>query len=237
MRTPDIKVIQKFYDKFSNRYDRERESPAYSLINILELEKVVPLARSKVALEIGCGTGLILQEVDKSTQFAYGIDISAAMLEKANTRGLKIVRASANSLPFKTEVFDLVYSFKTLPHVLDIKSVIKEMVTVTKHRGYLVLEFYNLYGWTGMVSNVLGKLIPYMGPKVYQRFDSYKDIKSYIPKDVEIKSLRGIKIFTLHHVLYKIPLLSKLFKWLDRTFCDSLPALFGDYIIVVLRRS
>jgi len=236
MRTPDISAIQKFYDKFSIRYDAERESSAYSIINLLELEKVIPLAQSKVVLEIGCGTGLILQEIDKSAQFAYGVDISAAMLKKANARGLKIVQASANNLPFKTDVFDIVYSFKTLPHVPDIKSAIKEMTAITKHGGYLILEFYNPYGWAGAVSNVLGKLIPYMGPKVYQRFDSYKNIKSYLPKDVAIKSLRGIKIFTPHHVLYKIPILSSLFKCLDRTFCNSLLAVFGDYLVIVLRR-
>jgi len=234
MRTSNIRVIQTFYDEFSTIYDSKRVPPAYSLVRSpLQLEKVIPLARSKTVIEMGCGTGLLLEEVNKFAKSAYGFDISGGMLRNAHKRGLNVVEGSVDKLPFKAEIFDLVYSFKTLPHIPNIELAVKEMTRVTKHGGYLVLEFYNPYGWAGRWKIIIGgETLPFARSKVYQRFDSYNKIEKYLPEDLKIKSLRGIKIFTPSHGLYKIP----LFRWLDRTFCDSSLAKFADYLVIVAQR-
>jgi len=228
-KSSKIKGIKQYYDEFSKTYDIDRTSPYFSFINYLEIEKVIPLVKDKRVLEVGCGTGLLLKEVDKIAKVAIGVDISEKMLRYARSRKLKVIQADVAHLPFKDKLFDVVYSFKVLPHIPNIKEALDEIKRVTKDDGYMVLEFYNPFS----IKYLVNKLMP---RKVYQRFDSYKDIKNLLPSDLTIESFRGIRIFTPTGMVYRIPVISSIFKFLERTFCDSILGMFGGYFIVVLKK-
>ena len=68
-------------------------------------------------LSVGCGPGVMLKEVSELHPLirATGIDISADRMEDAIQRScenprLKFVRGDAQSMPFPSDSFDLVYS-------------------------------------------------------------------------------------------------------------------------------
>ena len=72
-----------YYDRFADNYEARRHGGYHLMLDDLQSELVMPLAQGKEALEVGCGTGLILRRVDAVAKRAVGIDLSPGMLAKA----------------------------------------------------------------------------------------------------------------------------------------------------------
>lgn len=229
----DVTKIKKYYDDFGSWYDDDRFSKYFSVVNELETELINKYAQDKEALEIGCGTGIILNEVNKSARKAMGVDLSDGMLEQARKKGLDVQQASATKLPFEDSVFDTVYSFKVLPHIPDIKEAVMEITRVVRDDGTLVLEFYNPFS----IKYLTNRMSSFFGKKVYIRYDTVSRIKQYMPAGWRIVRIRGIRIFTPFSFVHKIAFLSKLFNLLERSFCDSILKYFGGYFVVVLKKN
>lgn len=219
-----------YYDEYSRSYDGERREGYYSLINDLEFEKIEPLARGRKTLEIGCGTGLILERVHPIAQEAVGVDISSGMLSECRRKGLSVREASATKLPFEDDSFDLTYSFKALAHVPEIREAILEIVRVTRPGGHLVLEFYNPYSFKGLNDKLRSRLRG--GSPVYIRHDSPRAIRQLMPNNVRIVSTRGIRICAPFAACYTMPVVSPLFRFADRHLCESVLSRFGGYFAV-----
>jgi ubiquinone/menaquinone biosynthesis C-methylase UbiE len=228
---PTSKIaIADYYNDYSSSYEQERRAGYYSLINDLEFEKIKPFAIGVKTLEIGCGTGLILERTAKVASKAIGVDISEGMLGVCRKKGLNIQQASATSLPFRDGCFDLVYAFKALPHVPDIRNAIVEIVRVTKPGGRMILEFYNPLSFKGLNYKIASLMR--RGEPVYIRHDRLGKLKRLFPEDVKLISRRGVRIFAPCACFYTIPGISVFFKSLDRYFCDSFISMFAGYYIV-----
>ncbi len=132
-----------YYDDFAGWYERERGRGYHQMLDDLEVDLVKRYATSKHVLEVGCGTGLILDRVARFAAHAHGIDLSAGMLERARHRGLAVSQASATDLPIATASVDVAYSFKVLAHIPDITGVMREMARVVRPGGHVLAEFYN----------------------------------------------------------------------------------------------
>lgn len=225
----DYQKTKEYYDHYGSWYDKERIKGYYELINQREIEIVKPYGENKDVLEIGCGTGIILNEVTRFAHLAWGIDLSEGMLLKAKQKGLKVKQVNATKLSFPDDSFDLVYSFKALPHIPEIKQVIKEITRVVKKEGTLVLEFYNphsLKRLTNWIYNMVKKR------DVYLRYDSLKKIKSYLPDDWQIVRYNGLKILALGKKISSWP----FFVGLEKRLANSFFGRFGGYLVVVIKK-
>jgi len=227
--------ISGYYNNYSISYERERRKGYYSLINDLEFQKIKPFTAGARILEVGCGTGLILERTAQRTSSVIGIDISEGMLEVCHKKGLQVLQASATSLPFDDNYFDLVYSFKVLPHVPDIKSALAEITRVTKPGGRMILEFYNPLSFKGL-NYKIARLIRRSEP-VYVRHDRPSKLKMFFPDGVEIINSRGVRILAPCACFYTAPMISKFFKHFDSYFCDTPLSMFAGYYIVEVIKS
>lgn len=224
-----LREIKEYYDTFSSKYDSDRTRKYFNLINEMETQTVLRHCKGKNVLEVGCGTGLILKEVQKISKLGVGIDISLQMLQIASGKGLSLAQADIMDLPFGDEVFDITFSFKVLAHVPEIKKAILEIKRVTKRGGLLILEFYNPMSFKFLINKIAY-------PHIYQRFYSYWRIKRMIPSNLTIESFRGIRIFTIFGCLLKVPVLSNILLFLEKKFCETKLGLFGGYFAVILRK-
>jgi SAM-dependent methyltransferase len=166
------------------------------------------------------------------------VDISEKMLHRARARGLTVARASATHLPFVDQRFDVVYSFKVLSHVRDIDRALAEAVRVTRPGGELLLEFYNPFSLRFLAKKLRAGRISQSTSEdaVYTRFDSLGSLKRRLPSDVTLEDVRGIRVFTPHAQLHRVPGLRRLLarlEWLGR---DSLFRYFGGFLVLHLRR-
>src|ERR1700748_3730134 len=186
-----------YYDAFAGWYENERHLPYHRMLDDLEVELVERYAAGKSALEVGCGTGLILHRTARFTRRAVGIDLSRGMIATGHQRGLHVVQGSATELPIATASVDVAYSFKVLAHIPDIQGALREMARVVRPGGWVLAEFYN--------ARSLRRLVKAVQPPtavadtthdgaVVTRYDDAAAIRSYLPTDLEWVATRGIRV-------------------------------------------
>lgn len=232
-----------YYDAFSARYERHRgqndRGGYHDLLDELESEFVCRYGLRKDVLEVGCGTGLVLQRIHGFARSARGVDLSPGMLDHAKRRGLNVMLGSATALPFEDATFDVTCSFKVLAHVPDIRGALREMLRVTRPGGHVVAEFYN--------PNSLRGVLKRFGPSgeiadgaheghVYTRFDSPRAVERLLPSATKIVASRGIRIVTPAAVVMRVPGLRQAFRTAERTLCDTPLAAFGGFWIAAIEK-
>ena len=101
------------------------------------------------ALDVGCGGGLLTEEVAAMGFAATGIDPSARSIEVAQRhaaqRNLRIEYrlGLGDNLPFENESFDVVFCCDVLEHVAEWDAVIREIARVLRRGGVLMYDTIN----------------------------------------------------------------------------------------------
>lgn len=118
------------------RYDEwfERHRAAY-LSELLAVRVLLPW--NGRGLEIGVGTGRFAGPLGVE----FGIDPAVEMLGYARARGVCVVRAVAEALPFARAVFDYALIVTTICFVEDAAAMLAEAHRVLKPGGELVIGF------------------------------------------------------------------------------------------------
>lgn len=227
-------TIADYYDDYSTWYEGERREGYYSLINDLEVERITPYARGSSILEIGVGTGLILERTSQVAAHATGIDLSLGMAGVSKQKGLDVLNASVNDLPFPDDSFDVAYSCKVLPHVPDIRGGLNELARVVRPNGTMLVEFYNPRSFKGLTYKIMTRKRGH--EPVFVRHDTVREISDYVPAGWHIDAVRGIRVFAATAQFYTAPIIGNVIRTLDRRIADTAFAQrFGGYLLVTLR--
>ena len=228
-----------YYDEFSRSYERGRKQGYHALVDDLEIGIALPLARDRDVLEVGCGTGLILERLASVAREAAGVDLSLGMVQKARARGLRVALGSATKLPFASDRFDLVCSFKVLAHVPDIAGALAEIARVTRPGGYMALEFYNPWSLRYLAKRIAGPR-PIGDARteadVYTRWDTPRAIERLIPPHVEIVGYRGVRVITPAAFVHDVPLLGSALARAEHALVDSRLSTFGGFLVALMRK-
>jgi ubiquinone/menaquinone biosynthesis C-methylase UbiE len=231
-----------YYDEFSKHYEDHRRPNDphgyHALLDDLEIELVERYGAGKDVLECGCGTGLILERVNRFARRAAGIDLSPGMLELAKARGLDVREGSVTALPFEDASFDVACSFKVLAHVPDIGKALSEMARVTRPGGVILAEFYNPWSFRGLAKRIYaGKISDHTKESaVYTRFDSPATLPKILPPGTKLEAARGIRIVTPAAAVMHVPGLRTVLTKAERLLCDSPAARFGGFYVAVIRK-
>jgi len=87
------------------------------------------ILKGKKSVDIGCGYG----SISMFSPETVGVDISDEALKRAKKLGVKkVVRASAENLPFKKNEFEIAVSVGVLEHIENQEKAISEMVRVSE---------------------------------------------------------------------------------------------------------
>ncbi len=228
-----------YYNEFSDWYDRDRAVGYHAMIDGLELRVALPRAKEQRVLEVGCGTGLILQRLASVAKSAEGVDLSPKMLDKARQRGLKVREASATELPFSAESFSLVCSFKVLAHVQGIQAAMSEMARVSVPGGTILAEFYNpwslrylakRFGPSGKISRNTTE------DAVFTRYDSPMAIRSLVPAGCKLIQLHGVRTVTPAASVFKWPAAGAIFEQLECLVQSTPLANLAGFVIAEIRK-
>jgi ubiquinone/menaquinone biosynthesis C-methylase UbiE len=229
-----------YYDDFAAWYERERGQGYHRMLDDLEVDLVRRHGEGKEILEVGCGTGLILERVSRFARRAAGVDLSGGMLARAAGRRLPVAQGSATALPVASASFDVACSFKVLPHVADIEAAMAELARVVRPGGWVLAEFYN--------ARSLRRLVKALKPPtaiseshhdeaVYTRYDTVDDVKRYLPPGLEWVTSRGIRIVTPVARIHDVPVLGAAVRLAERRLADFPGAReLGGFLIAVARK-
>jgi ubiquinone/menaquinone biosynthesis C-methylase UbiE len=135
-----------YYDSVAEVYEGEVEQAIHQCdFNQRRIDQMVKSlsekTQRKLFLDLGCGTGNVLKFGKKYFHRAIGVDISFNMLKQARQSGLEVVQADILSLPFKSEVFDVVSIFSVLHHIYDYSLVFGQISRVLKTEGYFYSDW------------------------------------------------------------------------------------------------
>ncbi len=90
-------------------------------------------------LEVGCGTGAILADLESSA-LLHGLDLDRAALTQARIHAPRaaLVNGDALSLPYADFAFDITFCHFLLLWVRDPLQAVREMVRVTRPHGFVI---------------------------------------------------------------------------------------------------
>lgn len=97
------------------------------------------------ALDVGCGVGQVVHQLDKKNVEAHGVDISKPNIEKASKISERCQLYDGRKLPFDDNHFDSVGSLNVLEHVDEPEAFIADLVRVTKPGGKVVISSPNFF--------------------------------------------------------------------------------------------
>jgi ubiquinone/menaquinone biosynthesis C-methylase UbiE len=143
----------------------------------------IALENLKVAgtiLDVGCGTGLLFTHVATKAGTVVGVDVSKQLLLHAKERAVKfrgvhLVQADADHLPFKNACFTVVFAFTVLQNMPKPSETLMEIKRTAKHDAFIVI--------TGLKKTfpleAFGELLQQAGLRVVSLKDD-DDLKCYV---------------------------------------------------------
>jgi SAM-dependent methyltransferase len=229
-----------YYDAFATEYDEGRDLGYHKLIDDQAAEIVRRVAEGRRVLEVGCGTGLILERVRGFASEVCGVDLSPGMLERARDRGLDVREADCTALPFPDASFDVAYSFKVLAHVDRIDQALAEMARVVRPGGHLVFDVYNRHSMRWLIKRVFGPRRTsdeYDEGAIGTRFWHPAEARRHFPAGTRLVSSAGIRIATVHPAVNRLPVVGPLSRGLEWRLMDSPLSRFAGFWVVTLERT
>lgn len=109
------------------------------------LMDLVPARPQGVALDLGCGTGVMLDHLGRRFPRVLGLDLSQEMLEGFDLTRLRagltvsLLRGDMAALPLRTASVDVIVCRSALHHMDDEAGVLREIARVLRPDGRLVL--------------------------------------------------------------------------------------------------
>jgi ubiquinone/menaquinone biosynthesis C-methylase UbiE len=152
------------------------------------------LPSNTLVLDLGTGTGVLLQFLLQKRFEVIGIDFSKDMIEKTKEKiGKKqgtLVLGDIENLPFQKETFDIVTAMTTLEFVKNVKKLLQEIRRVLKSGGQFILGVLtSLSSWSfdRKIRGIVSKDI-FSYAKFYNSFELIKLLRSAKFSKIDIKS-------------------------------------------------
>ena len=173
-------AIEDPYRRIARVYDFLVE-PVLGGVRSAALEVLPPQPGWQV-LDVGCGTGTGLARYAEAGCSIVGIDVSAAMLERAGARlgdSAELLLYDGGALPFDEGRFELVTTSMVLHEVSKEKrpGLVAEMARVARPDGRLLIvdfRFGSLRGWKGPVFRRLSGVMELLSG----HYSGYRSFKS-----------------------------------------------------------
>ncbi|ABR47614.1 Methyltransferase type 12 [Alkaliphilus metalliredigens QYMF] len=155
-----------------------------------EIIKSIEIKEQYIAMEFGCGTGLISFNLYDEFKHVVLVDTSKGMvdilnekIQEAKIKNMTPLQREINDEVVFTNKFDVIYTSMALHHVVDVETTLKSLYKFMNNNGYLCIvelteddgSFHkleeNFNGHNGFNQNELKKMLGKIG---------FKDVKTNI---------------------------------------------------------
>lgn len=115
------------------------------------LAALVAETKAKRMLDLGCGTGFLIDLARDLVAEIHGVDVTPAMLEKVDRSGpakIEVFLDEAGTFPAKAGAYDLVTAYSFLHHLYDVTPVCRTAFRALREGGRFYADLEpNFYFW------------------------------------------------------------------------------------------
>jgi ubiquinone/menaquinone biosynthesis C-methylase UbiE len=141
------------HSKMSEKYNTCEPHFRPENIKNVEANLVAAISQggSNRLLDLGCGTGFMINIAKKYVAEIHGIDVTRAMLDKVDTSGtclIKLFEAESGAFPVEEQTYNVVTSYSFLHHLYDITPTLTTAYRALKSGGVFYADLDpNYYFW------------------------------------------------------------------------------------------
>ncbi|MFN4909538.1 MAG: class I SAM-dependent DNA methyltransferase [Bacteroidota bacterium] len=121
-----------------------------------ELKQVINVTSAQRVLDLGCGTGFMIDILRPMVQHITGVDVTQAMLDRIDTTGdttIELILSDTGSVAIEEGSYDLATAHSFLHHLFDIRPTLQTAYSALKPGGIFYSELDpNYYFWEGIHS-------------------------------------------------------------------------------------
>jgi ubiquinone/menaquinone biosynthesis C-methylase UbiE len=123
------------YDQTAGSYDAQYSEEQNAKMEAA-LRNIV-LEENDIALDIGCGTGLLFLHIADKTRLLIAIDISRKLLKQAKKRAkqylnIALIQADADHTPFRNQTFHALFAITLLQNIPNPTATLEEIERITR---------------------------------------------------------------------------------------------------------
>jgi 2-polyprenyl-6-hydroxyphenyl methylase/3-demethylubiquinone-9 3-methyltransferase len=203
----DPAELAKFSDLAHRWWDKDSEFKPLHQINPLRLDWIHSLAAldGKVALDVGCGGGILADSMARKGAEVLGVDLSQKALKvaqlhalEAQTPNIKYREVSAEALAADLPGhFDVVTCMEMLEHVPDPASIVHACATLVKPGGWVFFSTLNRNPKSFVLAIVGAEYVLNMLPRgthEYAKMIRPSELARYCrTANLELKNTRGMQ--------------------------------------------
>lgn len=224
-----------YFEKYLNEFV---DSPSLVIVRSVELKNFPKDLIKEPILDLCCGDGFFIQQLNLNFREIYGCDVDNNALEKAKIKNVykEVHFCDARDLSlYLDDTFQTIISNCALEHVEDIDSSLSNISRILSKGGYLIMTVpsKNLNNWF-LPKLIFSKINKYYGEKLLEKYNRIqKHINIYSKEEWEKKlQCAGLRILSYYYLFreeeYKfitlldafwiIPLLGKIYKIFSMIF-------------------
>lgn len=162
------------FEAFATEYDSWYDSQEGKVLYENELRCIKELINDcEEVLEVGVGTGRFLFSVNR----AFGVDIAFAPLKIARSKGLSVIQAKAEELPFKDKIFSCCLFVVALCFIKDAVKALLEAKRVLKENGKIIIcDVFKDSEWGKFYEEKKTRRHPFYSHANFYEFAEFKKI-------------------------------------------------------------
>lgn len=173
---------------FSTYYQKNHTYLPYIDTRLRKIIQLIQDLKPKKILDIGCGNGLLLNELRKFHKaYYYGVDVYS------NSKAFYKYKKGdiTKKVPFRDNQFDCVILGEVIEHVPNPDFVLTEINRILKKNGYLIISTPNLVSWANRILVLFGIQPFFTETSSYRKLGRYF---SFLGQNTEAQG--HLKIFT-----------------------------------------
>ena len=178
------------HSAIANDYDLNE--PQFRPESIKRVDGIINQISSQInianSLDLGCGTGFMINILKNYTKEIVGVDVTQAMLDKVNTQGeskISLINSDTGIVNLPVNYFSLITAYSFLDHLYDLRPTIRKAYDSLIMGGKFYSDLSpNFYFWESIKKLSLS-----------QKYDNIiqREINSVYHKDDEIEKQFGVK--------------------------------------------
>jgi len=145
----NIALHSKMADEYSTCEPHFRPENINKVEN--KLSQIFKEVNAENLLDLGCGTGFIINIAKKYLKHIDGVDVTQAMMDKVDTSGPAVINLhnhDTGTFPVKNDYYDVVTGYSFLHHLYDINPTLNTAYTGLKPGGKFYCDLDpNYYYW------------------------------------------------------------------------------------------